>query len=500
MKRFLIVIFIVVFSISFLSGNSFNFDSVKKRITKFKLENGLTFILLEDHSVPIVSFVTYANVGSSDERIGIYGISHFLEHLAFKGTTEVGTRNPAKERAVLDKMDRIFNEILIERSRINPDNEKIKKLKKDLDGVRNEASKFVVSNEFDTILKRNGGVGLNAGTSSDSTVYFYSLPSNKIELWAYLESGRFSYPVFREFYKEREVIKEERRLRTENSPIGKLIEELQAIAFKDHPYKVSVIGPMSNINHISRSDVKAYFRKHYTAKNLVIGVAGDVTPGNLKKLVKRYFTKIRSGEKNERVFTIEPKQPGEKRMTLHEDSQPWVLMAYHCPSELSPDFSKFEVLNYILTNGRSSRLNKKMVSKDKSAMAVGSFAGFPGSKYPSLYLIFALPNMKHSTAEMEKVISSEIEKLKTEKISDEELISAKNRIKVDSIKRMKSNQGLLNGLLRAEVVQGGWEKLFDSIVETDKVTADDIMNLAKTYFTDNNKVLIKIEKKKEVKK
>ncbi len=497
MKRVVIVILLISVPLFFLSGAGFDFSKVKERVSEFTLSNGLKFILLEDHSVPIVSFVTYANVGGSDERIGIYGISHFLEHLAFKGTTEIGTGNAKKEKKIMDEMDRLFVRIVEEKDKINPDKNSIELLEKRFEVLRKEASKFVIPNEFDTILKRNGGVGLNAGTSNDYTVYFYSLPSNKVELWAYLESGRFADPVFREFYKEREVIKEERRLRTENSPVGKMIEELQSLAFKDHPYRVSVIGPMSNINHISRSDVKKYFSKFYNAGNLVIGVTGDVYPEQLKKLAKKYFLKIPKGNQNPRGFSVEPPQLGEKRMTIFEDSQPWIITGYHCPSVLDKDFVKFEILDYILTNGRSSRLYKKMVTEDKSALYVGSMAGFPGNKYPSLYIIYSLPNMKHTTEELEKVISDEIERLKKEPVTKEELDSAKYRIKVSLIKQMKSNKGLLINLLSSEVISGSWEKAFDYIDEIEGVTIDDLQNLAKKYFTLNNRVVVKIEKKKE---
>ncbi len=498
MKRVLVIFLLLSVSVLFLTGSGFNFDKVKDRVSKFTLPNGLKFILLEDHSVPIASFVTYANVGGSDERIGIFGISHFLEHLAFKGTTEIGTKDAKSEKKVMDQMDRVFAMIIKEKDKLSPDQKVIKELEGKFEKLRKKAAKYVVSNEFDTVLKRNGGVGLNAGTSNDYTVYYYSLPSNKVELWAYLESGRFADPVFREFYKEREVIKEERRIRTDNSPVGKMIEELQSLAFKDHPYRVSVIGPMNSINHITRDDVKEYFGKHYTAKNLVIGVTGDVYPEQLKKIAKKYFMKIRPGKKIPRGFSVEPSQLGEKRMTIYEDSQPWLITGYHCPSVLDKDFVKFNILDYILTNGRSSRLYKKMVTKDKSAMFVGSMAGFPGNKYPSLYIIFSLPNMKHTTDEIGDIIFKEIEKLKKEPVTADELTSAKYRIKVSLIKHMKSNKGLLIDLLSSEVISGSWEKAFDYLDEIEHVTVKDLQDLVNKYFTLNNRVVVKIEKKKEV--
>lgn len=499
MKKVLTLIILI--SLTFIvTGSEFNFDSVKERVSEFTLSNGLKFILLEDHSVPIASFVTYANVGGSDEWIGIYGISHFLEHLAFKGTSEVGTKNYKKEKELLDKMDQLFGVIRDEKNSFDPDKEKIAELEKKFEVLRKDAQNYVVSNEFDSILKKNGGVGLNAGTGADSTVYFFSLPSNKIELWAYLESGRFSDPAFREFYKERDVIKEERRVRVDNQPVGKMIEELLALAFKDHPYKSNTIGPMSNINNITRSDVKQYFRKFYTAGNMIIGVTGDVYPDQLKKLAKKYFSKIPSGKRVSRNSTIEPPQLGEKRMTIFEDSQPWIITGYHCPSILHKDFVKFNVLDYIMTNGRSSRLYKKLVTDDKSALFVGSMAGFPGNKYPSLYIIFSLPNMGHTTGQLEKIISEELNKLKSGKVTDEELKSAKVRMKVAAIKQMTSNKGLLSTLLSNEILTGSWKNAFDYIQKIEKVTVDDLKELAEKYFTLSNRVVIKIEKKGEEKK
>ncbi len=321
------------------------------------------------------------------------------------------------------------------------------------------------------------------------------MPSNKIELWAYLESGRFSDPVFREFYKEREVIKEERRVRVDNQPVGKMIEELLALAFKDHAYKANTIGPMSNISNISRDDVKQYFREFYTAGNIVIGVTGDVYPEQLKKLAEKYFTKIPPGVRKSRNTTVEPPQLGEKRMTIYEDSQPWIITGYHCPSVLHEDFIKFSVLDYIMTNGRSSRLYKKMVTEDKAALFVGSMAGFPGNKYPSLYIVFSLPNTGHSTEELEKIISDGINKLKTEKVTEEELKSAKVRMKVALIKQMTSNRGLLSSLLSNEILTGSWENAFTYLRKIENVSAEDLKKLAEKYFTLSNRVVVKIEKK-----
>ncbi len=498
--RKIVMIGLVFLLLGSLTAADFDFQSVKSQISEFTLKNGLKFVLLEDHSVPIATFLTFTNIGGSDEKIGIYGISHFLEHLAFKGTSEISTKNFKAEKKIMVKMDSVFEQLLREQSKIQSDDTIIENLKKELAALQEEAAKHVQSNEIDTILKRNGAVGLNAATSKDFTMYLVSLPSNKLELWAYIESARFTDPVFREFYKERDVIQEERRVRVENQPMGKLIEEVQAIAYKDHPYKVSVIGPMSNIANITRKDVREYFGTNYHSGNMVIGVAGDVYPDQLKKMAEKYFSKLKAGEKNPLIRTVEPKQPGEKTITMYDDSQPWVLVAYHAPSARDEDFVRFQIMNYMLTNGRSSRLYKKLVIKEKNSLEFIGFLGFPGDKYPCLYLMVALPNADKTTVEIEKSILDEIEKVRAGDISTEELESAKTRAKVDALKSMKSRMGMLMALLKSEMFEGSWEKVFEDFNMIDKITVKDLQDLANKYFTKENRVIGRIEKRKTEKK
>ncbi len=494
-----LTVFLVVLTCALWLQASYDFKTIKSRISEFTLVNGLKFILLEDHAVPIASFVTYANVGSVDEHIGIYGISHILEHLAFKGTSEIGTTNYAEEKKTLDKMDAVFDQLLAAKAELNPDAARIAELDKQLKDLGEQAGKYVVTNELGTIIKKNGGVGLNAGTSDDQTVYFFSLPSNKLELWAYLESGRFSDPVFREFYKEKNVIMEERRMGDENQPVGKLIEQFLSVSFVDQPYRVGVVGPMSNLQHIRTRDVREYLNQFYGARNLTIGVAGDVTPAELKRVAEKYFAKLPAGQKNPGVFTIDPPAIGEKTVTLLEESQPWLIVGYHSTSSRNDDFEKFNVLNYLLTQGRSSRLNKRLTIDEKSALAVGSFSGFPGTKYPGLYLFFALPNSGHTTAELLKAIYEEIEKLKKEPVGEAELQSAKTRIKAQVLQGMKSRQGLLMQLLESEVLLGSWQKAFETLERVEKITREDIQKLVQTYLIEANRVIGRIESKGEAK-
>lgn len=472
-----------------------DFASIKNRVSEFTLDNGLKFILIEDHAMPIASFFTYVNAGGSDERIGIWGISHMIEHMAFKGTSEVGATDIKKERQLMTQMDAIFAQIQHEKGLPVLDEARIKKLQEELLALEDQAVKLVKTNEFDTILKRQGGVGLNAGTSADQTMYFFSLPSNRLELWAYLESSRYLDPVFREFYKEREVVREERRVRTDNSPVGRLIEEMQALAFNSHPYHMSVIGPMSNLESFSRSDVESYFRKNYQAGNMVIGVAGDVTPEQLKSLARKYFAKMPAGKRNPRSATVEPRQLGEKTITIYDETQPWLVLGYRIPDSRHPDFLKFSLLDQLLTAGRTSRLQRRLVIDEKKALALFTFAGFPGNKYPCLYLLLALPNAGFGTGELLNTINEELARLRDNPVSSEELDSAKKRLKVQLMQGMSDDRGLLMAMLNAEVVKGSWKKAFEDFGRVDTISAQDIQQLVKTYLVDDQRVVARIEKK-----
>ncbi|HEX6852159.1 MAG TPA: insulinase family protein, partial [Candidatus Polarisedimenticolaceae bacterium] len=229
--------------------------SFEKNLTVHKLDNGLTFLIYERPAAPVVSFFTHVDAGGAQEVPGITGLAHMFEHMAFKGTSRIGTTDAVAEKAALAKVDEAYFAYDRERRKLGgPDAEKLKGLEKAWKDAQEEAGKFIKVNEFGEIIDREGGTGLNAFTNSDETGYFFSLPANKVELWCYLESERFLDPVFREFYKERDVVMEERRLRTESNPIGRMIEQFGMVAFSSHPYKQPVVGYMSDLMSFSVQD------------------------------------------------------------------------------------------------------------------------------------------------------------------------------------------------------------------------------------------------------
>ncbi len=249
--------------------------SFEKRLTKFTLDNGLTFLVLERHEAPVVSFHTYADVGAVDEVKGITGTAHLFEHMAFKGTRTTGTKDYQAEAAALNKLDELFAAIRKERrngGQANP--ETLKKLQEQFDQAGAEAQKYIVHDEYEESLTQQGAEGFNAYTSEDATQYIVSLPSNKLELWLMLEADRFANPVLREFYKEKDVVMEERRM-MENQPTGRLYEEFQGIAYLAHPYGEGVIGHMSDLQNLSRPEAEAFFKAHYSPSNLTIAIVGE---------------------------------------------------------------------------------------------------------------------------------------------------------------------------------------------------------------------------------
>jgi predicted Zn-dependent peptidase len=290
---------------SFLLGSAVtraareDFKDIESRVSEFTLQNGWKFIVVERHQAPVASFLTYADVGSTQEVTGVSGLAHMFEHMAFKGSSTVGTTDYAREKPALAEVDRTYHALFAERLKgRKADATRLQQLEADFKAAQEAAEKFVRKNEFGEAVERAGGRDLNAMTAEDRTVYYFSLPSNETELWFFLEAQRFADPVLRQFYKERDVVMEERRL-GDSQPIERLILEFQAVAYKAHPYRDPVIGHMSDLQSFSREDAVAFFKKHYTPANLVSVVAGDVDPRRIRQLAESYFGGLPGGPKPE---------------------------------------------------------------------------------------------------------------------------------------------------------------------------------------------------------
>ncbi len=465
-------------------------DRVIKQVTEFRLDNGLKFIVLERHKAPIVSFLTYADVGGANEPDGKTGVAHFLEHLAFKGTTKIGTRDYNQEKPLLDQLDQLFDQIQI--SKKAGQDADVTKLKAEFDQVEAQAAKYVKQNELGKIVEREGGVGLNANTSTDATRYFYSFPANKLELWMSLESERFLDPVFREFYKEKLVILEERRLRTDNSPIGQMLEAFLDKAYQVHPYKRPVIGYNQDIRNLTRLDVQEFFKTHYVPSNLTIAIVGDVSPLQVKQLAQIYFGRYPAQPKPKELELVEPPQTEPREVNLKLASQPWYLEGYHRPAMKHPDHVVYDLIGSILSNGRTSRLYKSLVEKQQIALVAQGFSGFPGNKYANVMLFYALTAKDHTVDEVETALRTEIERLKTEPVSELELVRVKNQARAGLLRSLDSNNGMASLLLEYEIKTGTWLNLFKELEAIERVTPADIQRVAQITFTPANRTIGRI--------
>ncbi|MBI1983599.1 MAG: insulinase family protein, partial [Acidobacteria bacterium] len=349
------------------------------------------------------------------------------------------------------------------------------------------ADQYVVKNEFGEIVEREGGVGVNAITSWDETGYHYSFPVNRLELWAYLESERFLHPVMREFYKERDVVFEERRMRTDSSPTGRLIEQFLGSAFIAHPYGRPVVGWASDLQAFSATDAMEFYRRYYIPADMVVTVVGDVKASEVLPIVEKYLGRLPARPKPESLRTVEPPQNAEREVILREATQPWYIEGYHKESARGKDEAVYDALQDLLTNGRTSRLYRALVRDKKVAANAGGFNDFPGPKYPNLFVFYAVPTPGHTPDEVRDAIHEEIERLKTQDITDEELKMVKTRTKADLIRRLGSNAGLAQQLGIMQALFGDWRELFHQVYRIDNVTKEDIRRVANQTFTASNR-------------
>ena len=491
LRRFFatLTVMLLGFGVLFQSSQAQSIQNFEDKVTEFTLDNGLTFIIIERPVAPVVSFATYVNVGGANEPVGHTGMAHIFEHMAFKGTHTIGTTNWKKEKKVLQEMDNTYQKWLAEKYKPEPDSAKMEKLWSKFKDLQKEAGEYVVNNEFSQIVDRNGGTGMNASTSADRTNYFYSLPENRKELWFSLESDRFKNPVFREFYKEKEVVREERRMRTESQPIGRLLEEFLAVAYTAHPYGRPVVGWSSDITATTMEDAREFYNTYYVPNNITMAIAGDIKPDRAKELAKKYFGDMESAPEPPPVYTKEPEQRGERRFTIQGQSQPFFLMGYHTVPQGHPDFQALQLLGSVLSGGRTSVLYKRMVEEEQTALQVGAFNGYPGTKYETMFATLAIPNRDFSVDTLETTILEEIENVKNGEISQEALDRARTNARAGLIRSLDSNSGIASTLAAAESMRGNWRKVFTDIEKLQDVTVDDLQRVAKKYLTKENRTV-----------
>jgi predicted Zn-dependent peptidase len=480
-------------AMSFAGAQAQDLKSFEQRITTKVLPNGLTLVICERPEAPVFSYSTFIDAGDVNDPSGESGLAHMFEHLAFKGTSQIGTTDYAAEKVALAKVEDANNAYEAEYLKaVGRDPQKLAELKKVFVEAQAEAHKYVIPNQFTDVAERNGANGLNAQTGLDDTVYFWSMPENRLELWAWLESGRLADVVPREFYKERDVVLEERRMRTDSNPIGRLVEQFLATAYVAHNYGRSGVGWPSEVSQITATEAMEFHKKYYAGSNIVVAVVGDVKASEALPMLEKSFSQVPAGPKPEDMTTVEPKQFAEKSVVIREQTQPFYVEGYHRPNYRDPDNAVYDAIGDIMSNGRVSRLYRSLVRDQQIAAEAQGFSPFPGDKYPGLFAFYAVPLPGHTPEEMRDAIHKEIEKLKTADVTDEELAMYKTRARADLLRGLADNQGLANALAEYQTRYGDWRQLFLQLDRVDKVTKADIRRVANQVFVASNRTSAEI--------
>jgi predicted Zn-dependent peptidase len=494
LRECLVITCLASFFLCITLSPCFSYD-LKDKVKEFTLKNGLKVLIVERHASPTVSLYISHETGAVNEGDGHTGTAHILEHMMFKGTETIGTKNFKEEERILQKIHDVGDALdteLMKGESVN--GQKIKDLRKQLETLQREAGRWSIPGEIDRLYTEKGGGDLNAFTGQDLTSYHVSLPSNRIELWARIESDRMLNPVFREFYSERNVVMQERKQTVESNPGRKLMEQFLAAAFMVHPYRRPVLGWAPDMRFLNIDYTKKFFRTYYAPNNTTIAVVGDVSPDRTMKIIKHYFGRIPSQEIPARRVTKEPIQSGERRVKLVSDASPRLIIGYHKPTLPSFDDYVFDVIDTILSEGRTSRLFKALVEKG-IAVGVNTANGFPGARYPNLFVIFAQPVSPHTCGELEEIIYKQLDLLKTQPVKPEELEKAKNQLKADILRGISTNSGLAGMLSYYEAVAGDWQYItkFPDLLE--RVTPGDIMVAAEQYLEPRNRTVAELVRK-----
>jgi predicted Zn-dependent peptidase len=464
-------------------------QEVQLDVREHTLPNGMQVLLVPRRESPTVATYLRFKVGSVQEHNGITGIAHFLEHMMFKGTRRIGTRDYAAEAPLIERLEQLHADLDAEQAKgLAADRERLTRLKAEIAATTEAQRRYIISNELSDIYERNGGVGVNASTTHDGTQYSVQLPANKLELWAFLESDRIANPVFREFYPERDVVLEERRGRYDTSPVGKLYEVLRAVAYVAHPYRHPILGWASDIARYRPDQVREYFKTYYAPNNAVAVLVGDFDPAEALALITRYFGPIPPQPILPVPITAEPEQRGERRVTVEFDARPQVVIGYHAPAVGHPDTYPLSVLAAILGEGRTSRLYKGLVEGRGIALSANCYWG--AQQHPGLFNILAVPREPRTTAEIERAVYEEIERIVKEPPTERELLRVRNQTDAELIQALDSNAGIAEEVGDAHALTGSWRYLLEARRRLKAVTAADVQRVARQYLIPSKRTVI----------
>jgi len=473
----------------------------KVPVVEKTLPNGMKLLMVERPDDPTVAGGWVAHVGSANERPGITGIAHLFEHMMFKGTPTIGTKNYRKDLQIIADQEKLRDEMRREEAKMRaawrrgeiddlqkPESKtaRYKELETKFNELIAQQREILVKNEWDRIYTTAGASGMNAFTSTDLTGYFITVPANKLELWMWMESERILRPVFREFYAERDVVFEERRMRTESTPLGKFGETFEAMIWTSHPYQWPTVGWPSDIPSITKAQADEFYALYYSPQNISLILVGDFKADNAFALAQKYFNRIPRGKIDPPdVVTLEVEQLAEKRMYAEAEANPQVDITWHTVAFGHRDTAALNILSQILST-RTGRLYKGLVLGNQVATDVQ--AGPDTRKWAGAFGISGEAKDGHTPEEVEQAIYAELEKLKNEDVPENELQKVKNNFAAYEYRRLASNMSILMQLIYNDGY-GDWREINNAGPRHQAVTANDVKRVANKYFTKENRTV-----------
>ncbi len=450
------------------------------RVTEATLDNGLRVLLVENAVAPVIAFNLTFGVGGVDEPDGLGGIAHMVEHMAFKGTTSIGSFDTEAEARALVRLE--VEALALAWARAHGDADALSEAQARFNAAREAAQALAHPAPIDELLSAAGAVGLNASTGYDRTSYVVELPANRLELYARVYADVLLDTTFRYFYEERDVVRQERRQRNEDDPQGFLFEAFLTEAFADHPYGRPLIGDAEIIDAYTATDAQAFLDHFYGPEDAVLVLVGDVDPERDLPILERYFGAIPRGDDRLRSTPPRVAQDGERRVSVTYPAQPQIVIGWHKPTYPERDAYVLDLISALLSSGRTSRLYERMVLEEATALNVTTSSAFPGIRYDNLFIVYAQPRSPFGPDDLEAAVLDELERLATEGVSQEELDKVKNLVRASTVRSLASNSGLAASLAFHELFAGGWQRLFDDLDVYEGVTPDDVRRVARETF------------------
>jgi predicted Zn-dependent peptidase len=462
------------------------FGFLQRIVTKFTLANGLTVIVVERNRFPLTTFVTVANVGSVDDPQGKSGLAHMQEHMAFKGTSCIGTKDWAAESIALRTVDSLF--LKLEAGRANP-NPGTEQLEHDLLVAQQNADSFIRPDALSNLIEAHGGSHFSARTTRDATLYYVTMPSEMADLWFRIESSRFSDPVFRGFLAERNVVAEERRLRVDANPQAKLMEQLLATAFTIHPYGNSAIGSMEEIAHFSRIDTEQFFHEHYSPRNLTLIIVGSLKAATAKRLAETYFAPIPNRTTVPYQPPSEPPQDHERRCVIQSSGRALVALAYRTNLQSAAKLPAYRAMCNLLAGGVGSVLYERLVKEKQIATSVDFDPFYPGVRFPSLLLIRIIPAGGVEPDKILREVDQAVHDFTAAPPTASDLDGSKNQLLNEVCDKFDSNLGLAMELGTWQAARGDWAAMLRYAQGINAIEATAVQDMARSILKQPNRTI-----------